>query len=131
MAKRRATRGSRPGTGAFALARRFTLAPTPAAEVAGACLIEPAWDGHRMLPTRVDDDVRRAALDYRDWTQTFPSPVRALARLPARSLAVDGVVCVMDARGAPTFDGLRAEVAGGKAVTTAVLIAWDLMWLDD
>jgi DNA ligase D-like protein (predicted polymerase) len=131
MAKRRARRGSRPGTGAFALARKLTLQPITSGELAGACLIEPAWDGHRMLATRVDDDVRLAALDYREWTQTFPSPVRALARLPARSLAIDGIVCVMDARGAPTFDGLRAEVAAGKAVPSAVLIAWDLLWLDD
>jgi hypothetical protein len=34
-AKRRARRGSRPGTGAFALARRFTLAPITTGEVGG------------------------------------------------------------------------------------------------
>ncbi len=90
--------------------------------------IEPAWDGHRMLATRVADDVRLAALDFRDWTQTFPNVARALARLAPAKLAVDGVICMFDERGAPSFERLRAAVAEGSAVTDAVLIVWDLLW---
>ncbi|HEV7555083.1 MAG TPA: hypothetical protein VGO00_06515 [Kofleriaceae bacterium] len=126
-----ARRAVRPVDGAYTLARKFTLAPITHGDPARGWMIEPAWDGHRVLATRDGDSVRLAAADYREWTQTFPSCARGLAKLPARSCAIDGVVCVMDARGAPSFDRLRSEVAAGKSVPSAVLIAWDLLWLDD
>ena len=128
---KRTRRAARPGDPAYTLARKFTLAPITNGDPVGGCMIEPAWDGHRVLATRDGESVRLAAADYREWTQTFPSCTRGLARLPARSCAIDGVVCVMDGRGAPSFDRLRSEVAAGKAVPSAVLIAWDLLWLDD
>lgn len=133
MTERKKRRKFGKNDGVFALSRKFTLTPiasTPCA-AGGPLLVEPAWDGHRVLATRVDDQVRLAAMDYRDWTQMFPSPVRALAKLPSRSVAIDGVICVLDERGTPSFDNLREKVALGIACTTAVLIAWDLMWLDD
>src|SRR5262249_1573033 len=93
--------------------------------------LDPAWDGHRVLATRKDQEQRLASIDFKEWTATFPSIARALAALPARSLALDGVVCAMDPRGSPVFERLRQQVAGGKPVTSAVLIAWDLIWIDD
>jgi hypothetical protein len=84
-----------------------------------------------MLATRADDDVRLAALDFREWTQTFPSPVRALGRLPARSLAIDGVVCVMDARGADVRRAARRGRRRARRSRRPCWIAWDLLWLDD
>lgn len=119
---------------AFGLARKFTLAPIGAGDPEVSVdhhLIEPAWDGHRVLATRVDDSIRLAAADFRDWTHVFPSPVRALARLPARSIAIDGVVCVFDDRGAPSFADLRAKVAATQLVSSAVMICWDLLSIDD
>jgi ATP-dependent DNA ligase len=107
---------------AFGLARKFTLAPIVAGNADDDCddhLIEPAWDGHRILATRVGDSVRLAAADFRDWTQAFPAPVRALARLPAHSIAIDGVVCVFDDRGAPSFVDLRTKVAAMSVVPSA------------
>ncbi len=118
---------------AYGLARRFVLAPIvhgtddPLADH----LLEPAWDGHRVLATRVGDSVRLAALDFRDWTTAFPAPVRALAKLPAHSLAIDGVVCVFDATGAPSFSELRSQVAAGASIAGAVMICWDLLSIDD
>jgi DNA ligase D-like protein (predicted polymerase) len=129
-------RRRRTSNNAFTFARQLTLAPIAPSELAAAPpaagdLIEPAWDGHRVLATRVGDDVRIAATDFRDWTQTFPGAARALAKLAAEKVAIDGVVCVLDARGAPSFEQLRAAVAKGAAVTNAVLIAWDLLWEGD
>jgi bifunctional non-homologous end joining protein LigD len=122
----------RSGESAFAFARQLTLAPiSHGDEPRGATLIEPAWDGHRVLATRVGDDVRIAAQDFRDWTQTFPAAARALAKLAAHKIAIDGVVCVLDERGVPSFDKLREAVAGGKAVSDAVVICWDLLWEGD
>ena len=132
--RRRRRRRSPSGESAFTLARQLTLAPIAHSDAASAAanhLIEPAWDGHRVLATRVGEDVRIAALDFRDWTQTFPTATRALAKLAAQKVAIDGVVCVLDARGAPSFDQLRAAVAKGAAVTDAVVICWDLLWHDD
>lgn len=119
--------------GVFALSRQFLLTPITTGALpgeGGALLVEPAWDGHRVLATRKDDRVRIAALDFRDWTQTFPDAARALARLPVQSVALDGVVVCMDERGAPAFETLRARVAAGTAVLGAVLICWDLLAVD-
>ncbi|HTR52130.1 MAG TPA: non-homologous end-joining DNA ligase, partial [Kofleriaceae bacterium] len=118
---------------AFGLARQIVLAPITHAE-AGAPdragdLVEPAWDGHRVLATRVGDDVRLAALDFREWTKTFPGIARALGKLAPARLALDGVVCVLEG-GVPSFDALRAAVGKG-VVASAVLIAWDLLWDGD
>ncbi|HEX5058077.1 MAG TPA: non-homologous end-joining DNA ligase [Kofleriaceae bacterium] len=132
------TRGRRrrrrtSGENAFTFARQLTLTPIAPgdARTAAGDLIEPAWDGHRVLATRVGDDVRIAALDFRDWTQTFPAAARALGKLAASKVAIDGVVCVLDPRGAPSFEQLRVAVAKGAAVTDAVVICWDLLWHDD
>ncbi|HUJ60138.1 MAG TPA: hypothetical protein VLX92_16645, partial [Kofleriaceae bacterium] len=125
-------RGRRPprrdsGDNAFQLARGIVLAPiVSGAPGAAAELIEPAWDGHRVLATRVGDDVRLAAADFREWTHTFPAIARALGKLAAPRLAIDGVVCVLDGRGVPSFDRLRDAVARGP-VGGAVLICWDLL----
>jgi len=123
--------------GVFALSKQFLLTPIGSGELAkgsgterGAMLVEPAWDGHRVLATRKDDRVRIAGLDFRDWTQTFPDASRALAKLPVQSVALDGVVVYMDERGAPSFDALRTRVAKGTAVMGAVLICWDLLSID-
>jgi bifunctional non-homologous end joining protein LigD len=134
MADRRKRRPQHEPKGATALARKLALAPIiggdPHLHGDDAQLIEPAWDGHRMLATRLEADVRLAALDHRDWTTTFPQVARTVGKLAARTLAIDGVVCVLDERGAPSFDQLRTRVAAGT-VMTAVMFCWDLLWLDD
>lgn len=123
--------------GVFALSKQFLLTPIANGELAkgsgaekSSMLVEPAWDGHRVLATRKDDRVRLAGIDFRDWTQTFPDASRALSKLPVQSIALDGVVVHMDERGAPSFDALRTRVANGAAVMGTVLICWDLLSVD-
>ena len=130
MAKKRRRYGANDN--AYSFARQFTLAPIVDAAVTDGKteLVEPAWDGHRLLATRVATEVRLAALDFREWSQTFPQVARSLTKLPATRLAIDGVVCVLDDRGVPSFDTLRTSVAKGF-VSSAVLICWDLLWQDD
>jgi len=117
-------------TSALALAKRLALAPITTGEPGAAPhLVEPAWDGHRVLAVRVADDVRITD-GQRDWAKAFPAVARALAKLSVQRVGLDGVICALDERGAPSFARLRAHVAG-TPVTSVVLIAWDLLWLDD
>ena len=135
--QRRARGVDDASSSAFALARQHTLceiADGDRAQVGAAVArlsLDPAWDGHRVLVTRAGDDVRLATADFRDWTATFPRIARAVGALPARRVALDGFLCLLDERGRPSFERLRARVAEGRAVTDAVLIAWDLLHLDD
>jgi hypothetical protein len=84
---------------AFEFGRRFTLAPIAATAVEhaprGHVVTEPAWDGHRVLATRVGDTVRIVAHDVREWTTTFAAVSRALARLPVTRVALVGVLCAL------------------------------------
>ncbi|NVB79625.1 MAG: hypothetical protein HOV81_14610 [Kofleriaceae bacterium] len=131
---RRRRRRRTTGESAFALARQFTLAAISDGAETGkgkGTLIEPAWDGHRVLVTRVGDDVRITAHDHRDWTKTFPNAARAIGKLAAQKVALDGVVCVLDERGVPSFERLRAAVASGSAVGEAMIMCWDLLWEGD
>jgi bifunctional non-homologous end joining protein LigD len=135
MAKPR--RARRPSREVFPFARQFTatpiidVPPSPDHDVGhDVDVIEPAWDGHRVLATRVARQTRLAALDFREWTTTFAQIALALTKLSAERLAIDGVICMLDARGVPSFDQLRAAVGKG-AVGSAVLICWDLLWDGD
>lgn len=112
----------------WTFARQFTLAHIGLGTDQAHDCVEPAWDGHRVLATRSGMDTRLAALDFRDWTVTFPPIARALGRLATTQFAIDGVVCVLDDRGAPSYERLRAAVARTNHVTSAVLICWDLLW---
>lgn len=116
--------------GVFALSKKFLLNPLSASSApAGERLIEPVWDGLRVLATRSAEEVRVAGADFRDWSTSFPWVTRALERLGAESFAIDGVIAVVVPGAAPSFDDLRASVAEGRG-QGAVLLAWDLMWLD-
>lgn len=115
----------------FSFARQFTLSAITIGSDASHDFVEPAWDGHRMLATRSGAEMRLAAMDYRDWTATFPQIAASLGKLAAARVAIDGVVCVLDDRGAPSFEQLRAAVAKTTHVTSAVLICWDLLWVDE
>ncbi|MFN0247431.1 MAG: hypothetical protein ACKV2T_11140 [Kofleriaceae bacterium] len=88
-AERKKKRKYGKNDGVFALSRKFTLTPiSHAAVLEGPFLLEPAWDGHRVLATRMGTQVRLAAIDYRDWTQTFPAAAAALGKLSSSSIAI-------------------------------------------
>ena len=67
-----------------------------------------------MLATRVGRQTRLAALDFREWTHAFPQLALALTKLGSERVAIDGVICVLDARGVPSFEQLRASVDQGR-----------------
>lgn len=130
MAARQKKRKFGKNDGVFALSKKFLLNPMNAPSAPdGDRLIEPVWDGLRVLATRAAGEVRLAAADFRDWSASFPWVTRALERLDADSFAIDGVIAVLVPGAAPSFDELRASIAAGRG-QGAVLLAWDLMWLD-
>ncbi|HEX4451305.1 MAG TPA: hypothetical protein VH143_10570, partial [Kofleriaceae bacterium] len=67
---------------------------------------------------------------FREWTHAFPQLALALTKLGSERVAIDGVICVLDTRGLPSFEQLRASVETG-GVASAVLICWDLLWDGD
>jgi len=116
--------------GAWALSRRFHLAPHPieGAPRAGDRL-ELAWDGHRVLACRAETEVRLFS-DGREWTKTFSTIQVALSRLSTKRFVIDGFVCALDARGRPSFDALR-EYVKKPAGVQLVLAAWDVLYRDE
>jgi bifunctional non-homologous end joining protein LigD len=82
-------------------------------------------DGYR-LHVRVED---HAATIYtrrgHDWTDQLPELAHCAAELP--DCILDGELCHLDARGQPTFSGLRAAI-GRRQTAALVFFAFDLLW---
>ncbi len=115
--------------GAWALSRRYRLAPDPSegAPRAGDRL-ELAWDGHRVLACREGAEVRLFS-DGREWTKTFGPIATALSRVETKRFVIDGFVCALDASGRPSFDALR-EYVKKPAGIQIVFAAWDVLLRD-
>jgi DNA ligase D-like protein (predicted polymerase) len=91
--------------------------------------LDLAWDGHRVVASGVDGVVRLFSEDLRDCTALLRPAADALSRVAARDFVLDGFVCVLDDQGRPSFDRLRAWVAGAKGASL-VYVAWDALRLD-
>ncbi len=124
---------------AFALARAYRFAPITLASPAqiaavradrDAWSVELAWDGHRVLLSRVGDDTRLTSIDFREWSASFPSIVRAARKLPCREVVLEGSVAALDDAMQPSFERLEAFVAG-KARPRVVFAVSDVLHLDD
>ncbi|GGC94130.1 non-homologous end-joining DNA ligase [Chelatococcus reniformis] len=95
-------------------------------------LHEIKWDGYRVGCYLKDG---RATIRNRrgdDWTARFPAIAFALASLAVHNAVIDGEVVVLDSSGISQF-GLLDEDLGwgkGKAARDAILIAFDLLFLD-
>ena len=64
-----------------------------------------------------------------DWTKRFPTIGIDLARLPAKSLVIDGEVISADANGQPNFSALQDDLKRGR-YDRMVYYAFDLLHLD-
>ncbi len=116
---------------AFALSRRYRLAPLETSAVAavqtGAWSLELAWDGHRVLAVRAGDRVRIVSADQREWSGAFPGVALALRRLAARDVVIEGFLCALDERGRPSFELLRTQA---RTRSPALFAVWDLLHRD-
>jgi bifunctional non-homologous end joining protein LigD len=90
---------------------------------------EVKYDGYRML-CRIDDgEVRMLSRNAKDWSATFPSLVRVLARLPLETAWLDGEVVVLDAQGRASFQALQNALSGIPSAPLTY-IAFDLLYLN-
>jgi len=68
---------------------------------------EEKVDGWRMLAYKDGDRVRLLSRNGRDHTRRFAGIAAAVAKLPARSLVLDGEVAIYDEKLRSRFDWLR------------------------
>lgn len=71
-------------------------------------VFEEKYDGDRVLAYKEGTRVRLRSRNDKDRTERFPRIAAALARLPARTLLLDGEVVIFDERGVSRFQLLQA-----------------------
>jgi bifunctional non-homologous end joining protein LigD len=90
---------------------------------------ELKFDGYRILARLDDGGVRLISRNQRDWTASFPTVARGVARLPARQALIDGEVAVILPDGRTSFQALQnagSDDGGGRLV----YMVFDLLHLD-
>lgn len=126
-----------PATGARALLEKFgeTMRATNPAE--GAKLprgdefwFEIKYDGYRLIAAKSGDEVRLCSRNGKDWTDRFPIIAEAIAKLPAREVALDGEACAVDEQGNPSFQRLQHWIGGERKNVELVYVAFDLLFVD-
>lgn len=91
---------------------------------------ELKYDGYRMLAEADDGRVLIKSRNGHDATGWFPEVARCLATLPRGRHVLDGEICILDDRGRPDFNRLRARAAlkGYKVgADPAVYVVFDLL----
>jgi bifunctional non-homologous end joining protein LigD len=90
---------------------------------------EEKVDGWRMLAYKDGARVRLVSRNGRDHTRRFAGIAAAIAKLPARSLVLDGEAAIYDEKLRSRFDWLREPDADAVA-TPPVFMAFDLLHQD-
>lgn len=99
-------------------------------------LVEPKWDGVRMIATVHQGAVRLASRNGRDVTTHYPELAGLADALGGRSAVLDGEVVTFDERGCSSFQQLqrRMHVASPPADLVAAVpvmaMLFDVLWLD-
>lgn len=134
MARRERPRPAPGEPDAWTLARELRFPSIESAEPSDVSLedavVELAWPGKGLLACRSGDDARLFDADLRDWSEPFTKLGIALKAFEPRVVVLVGHVCVLDERSRPSFDGLRAWVAGERR-GTLVFVTSDLLRVGD
>ncbi|MDB5468317.1 MAG: ATP-dependent ligase clustered with Ku protein LigD [Phenylobacterium sp.] len=88
-------------------------------------LHEIKFDGYRFQARVETGGVTLYTRRGNDWTDKFPELSADLSEL--RDCILDGELCFLDAKGQPTFSGLRAAIGKG-ATAELVFFAFDILW---
>jgi bifunctional non-homologous end joining protein LigD len=99
------------------------------APAGGEWVHEMKLDGYRMLCRIEKGEVQMISRNGKDWTASFPSIARCVARLPVDTAWLDGEVVVMEADGRTSFQALQNALSTDHAGKLHYF-AFDLMYLD-
>jgi bifunctional non-homologous end joining protein LigD len=92
---------------------------------------EIKWDGYRILASKRIDQVELVSRNGKNANAWFPEIVEGLQRIPG-SFLLDGEACVIDTRGRPDFERMRAIARGGRRrEETVAYFAFDLVALGE
>jgi bifunctional non-homologous end joining protein LigD len=94
-----------------------------------AWLHEIKFDGYRMQLRIERGEAQLFTRRGHDWTHQLPELAEDAAELGFEGV-LDGELCRLDARGQPTFSGLRAAI-GRRATAPLVFFAFDVLWRGD
>jgi bifunctional non-homologous end joining protein LigD len=89
-------------------------------------IYEEKVDGWRIIAYKDRDRVRLVSRSGRDHTRRFQDVAAAIAKLPARTLVLDGEVAIFDQQLRSRFEWLR-EPDREAIATPPVLMAFDLL----
>jgi bifunctional non-homologous end joining protein LigD len=96
-------------------------------------LHETKLDGYRLLCVLRGSHVRCLTRNRLDWTDRFPTIVKALAELDAHETMLDGEVVVFDDKGRTDFHGLQRALKRSVSPAAAgalSFVAFDMPWRD-
>ena len=85
-------------------------------------------DGYRSQVVIERGQVRVFSRNGHDWSDRYPSIVRAAAKLPCQSAIIDGEAIVQDGDGASDFEALSSAMR--RQPHSIILYAFDLLHLD-
>ncbi len=106
------------------LARLVESAPA-----GGDWIVEPKYDGYRVLARIEDGKARLFTRRSLDWTDRMPSLARAFGKLAVDSAWIDGEIVVNDAEGMADFNALQNALDESRS-ERIVFFAFDLPFLD-
>lgn len=96
----------------------------------GDWIYELKYDGYRILAWLDNGAVRLASRTGKEWTEKFPTVVRALARVRATNAIIDGEIAYVDDDGRTVFQGLQNALSSGEGQSRLVYFAFDLLFYD-
>ena len=85
-------------------------------------------DGYRSPVVIERGEARVFTRNGFDWSNLYPSIVRAAAKLRCQSAIIDGESIAQDGNGASDFEGLRSAMV--RQPNSIILYAFDLLHLD-
>jgi bifunctional non-homologous end joining protein LigD len=91
---------------------------------------EIKWDGYRIGVYLDGGQVKVLTRNLHDWTEKFPTIVKAVSGLDAVDAVIDGEAFVADERGMSHFNLLQRALGRGRRRHEIMLAVFDLLWLD-
>jgi len=98
--------------------------PTPRA----GWIHEVKHDGYRTVLIIERRKARAYTRNGFDWTERYPGPTKAAAKLDCRSAIIDGEVIVQDEHGVSDFEALKSAIRWRPQ--SLILCAFDLLHLN-